>query len=59
MLTIIGTVGVMAQATLASDGFKVPETEDSGEIWPYLIAVVCLGALCVAAFKNAKRLQQT
>jgi hypothetical protein len=56
-LTMMGALGLMAQAALAADGFKPPDLPTS-EAGPYFAATVCLAGLCVVAFKNAKRVQQ-
>lgn len=42
-------------AALAADGYQAPAIERSG-IWkPVLVIVVAVAAICVLAFKNAKR----
>ena len=44
-----------AGAALAGDGYQVPDIQLSGVWKPALVAAVAVVAICVVAFKNAKR----
>ena len=44
-----------AAAAFAGDGYQVPDIQKPAMWKPALVAVVALAAICVVAFKNARR----
>ena len=47
--------GARASSALADDGFETPQMEQPGTWKVVAVLLVALAAVCVVAFKNAKR----